>query len=261
MGLADRDYMRRDPPRWEARHDGRYCTIATIGWTACHCDRCGPGCAGRRAGGWRLAVAGFAATGGTAWLNHRLHRGTSARPARRTPAAEAGPENPVLVGTVSRVVDGDTIKVELSSGPVEVRLDSIDTPERQPAVGYRSHDGARASRRWPRSGARCRDAGSRPATRGRGVSRRRKRQRLGGAAGRRLCVLPVGRRICGARTWRRRREPRARFLESACTSVAGAVGVATDRASANIVFLRLFAETGTNCTATIGKWLYAFLDP
>lgn len=38
-------------------------------------------------------------------------------------------DNPVLPGTVTRVVDGDTLKVQLSSGPITVRLDSIDTPE------------------------------------------------------------------------------------------------------------------------------------
>jgi endonuclease YncB( thermonuclease family) len=38
-------------------------------------------------------------------------------------------DNPVLVGTVIKVTDGDTIKVQLSSGPINVRLDSIDAPE------------------------------------------------------------------------------------------------------------------------------------
>lgn len=36
---------------------------------------------------------------------------------------------PVLVGTVTRVIDGDTIEVRLGSGPIRVRLHSIDTPE------------------------------------------------------------------------------------------------------------------------------------
>ena len=35
----------------------------------------------------------------------------------------------MLVGTVVHVYDGDTIKVQLSSGPIIVRLHSIDTPE------------------------------------------------------------------------------------------------------------------------------------
>ena len=36
---------------------------------------------------------------------------------------------PVLVGTVIRVIDGDTIQVQLQSGPIKVRFDSIDAPE------------------------------------------------------------------------------------------------------------------------------------
>ena len=38
-------------------------------------------------------------------------------------------ESPVLVGVVTGVIDGDTIKVQLSSGPVTVRLANIDAPE------------------------------------------------------------------------------------------------------------------------------------
>jgi len=37
---------------------------------------------------------------------------------------------PTLPGTVTRVVDGDTIDVALQSGPIRVRLHAIDTPER-----------------------------------------------------------------------------------------------------------------------------------
>lgn len=36
---------------------------------------------------------------------------------------------PVLVGTVVSVTDGDTIRVQLSSGPIRVRFQSIDAPE------------------------------------------------------------------------------------------------------------------------------------
>jgi len=39
-------------------------------------------------------------------------------------------ESPVLIGTVTKIVDGDTIDVQLSSGPIRVRLHGIDTPER-----------------------------------------------------------------------------------------------------------------------------------
>lgn len=43
--------------------------------------------------------------------------------------AAIGQDNPVLVGTVTKVTDGDTINVRLSSGPITVRFDSIDAPE------------------------------------------------------------------------------------------------------------------------------------
>jgi len=45
---------------------------------------------------------------------------------------------PVLVGTVTRVVDGDTIVVELSSGVIRVRLYGIDAPEHNQPGGYES---------------------------------------------------------------------------------------------------------------------------
>ncbi len=37
--------------------------------------------------------------------------------------------HPVLTGRVIKVTDGDTIKVQLTSGPINVRFDSIDAPE------------------------------------------------------------------------------------------------------------------------------------
>lgn len=37
---------------------------------------------------------------------------------------------PVLVGEVIKIVDGDTIDVQLDSGPIRVRFHGIDTPER-----------------------------------------------------------------------------------------------------------------------------------
>jgi endonuclease YncB( thermonuclease family) len=54
-------------------------------------------------------------------------------------------DDPVLAGRVSQVTDGDTIKVQLSSGPITVRLDSIDAPENnQPAARP-------PAARWPAS--------------------------------------------------------------------------------------------------------------
>lgn len=46
-----------------------------------------------------------------------------------TAAVSVAQDQPLLVGSVIKVTDGDTIKVQLSSGPITVRLDSIDTPE------------------------------------------------------------------------------------------------------------------------------------
>jgi len=37
--------------------------------------------------------------------------------------------NPVLVGRVIKVTDGDTVKVQLTSGPINVCFDSSDAPE------------------------------------------------------------------------------------------------------------------------------------
>ena len=49
--------------------------------------------------------------------------------------APAGSPQPVLVGTVTDVIDGDTIRVRLGSGPITVRLHSIDSPERDQPWG------------------------------------------------------------------------------------------------------------------------------
>jgi endonuclease YncB( thermonuclease family) len=56
---------------------------------------------------------------------------------------------PVLVGTVLSVTDGDTIKVQLSSGPIAVRLQSIDAPEKDQPWGAEARDAlaSRLSRR------------------------------------------------------------------------------------------------------------------
>lgn len=49
--------------------------------------------------------------------------------------AAIGQDNPVLVGTVTKITDGDTIKVLLTSGPITVRFDSIDAPEMDQPAG------------------------------------------------------------------------------------------------------------------------------
>lgn len=53
-------------------------------------------------------------------------------------ATAACQESPVLPGTVIKIVDGDTIDVQLSSGPIRVRLHGVDTPERGQPWGKES---------------------------------------------------------------------------------------------------------------------------
>ena len=53
------------------------------------------------------------------------------------------PSRPVLIGTVTRVFDGDTIVVQLDSGPVTVRFDSIDTPEHDQPWGRQAAEALR----------------------------------------------------------------------------------------------------------------------
>jgi micrococcal nuclease len=50
----------------------------------------------------------------------------------------AGASHPVLFGTVTRVVDGDTLVVQLSTGPIRVRLYGIDAPEHKQSGGRES---------------------------------------------------------------------------------------------------------------------------
>jgi endonuclease YncB( thermonuclease family) len=60
--------------------------------------------------------------------------------------AACSQDNPVLVGTVTKVTDGDTIKVQLSSGAITVRFDSIDTQyKKQPGLKAGAWRAARGS--------------------------------------------------------------------------------------------------------------------
>ena len=52
---------------------------------------------------------------------------TSCTPARLTPRPAA--RSPLWVGMVTHVTHGDTLKVQLHSGPINLRLGSIDAPE------------------------------------------------------------------------------------------------------------------------------------
>lgn len=42
---------------------------------------------------------------------------------------------PILPGKVTRVLDGDTADVQLSSGPIRVRFNGIDSPEKNQPIG------------------------------------------------------------------------------------------------------------------------------
>ncbi len=50
-----------------------------------------------------------------------------------------GQDDPVLIGTVTKVTDGDTIKVKLDSGPITVRFGSIDAPESNQPWGHEAN--------------------------------------------------------------------------------------------------------------------------
>lgn len=49
--------------------------------------------------------------------------------------AAAESDQPVLRGKVGRVFDGDTLEVKLDSGPIRVRIESIDAPEHDQPLG------------------------------------------------------------------------------------------------------------------------------
>jgi endonuclease YncB( thermonuclease family) len=51
------------------------------------------------------------------------------------PPAHASDPQPILTGTVTKVVDADTIDVQLTSGPIRIRLYGIDAPERSQPWG------------------------------------------------------------------------------------------------------------------------------
>ena len=55
--------------------------------------------------------------------------------ARPVPDIREPADTPVLVRSVVKITGGDTIKVQLSSGPITVRFHSIDAPERDQPWG------------------------------------------------------------------------------------------------------------------------------
>src|SRR5262245_60510532 len=53
---------------------------------------------------------------------------------------EAGEPLPVLIGVVTAITDGDTLKVRLDSGEVRVRLHGVDAPESNQAYGQHAKE-------------------------------------------------------------------------------------------------------------------------
>ena len=140
MGLADRDYMRKSKVQWdesrgEMRLDGEEPprppgSSLWFRWLAV-----------------LVAIVGVAGAGLWWQRNSGLPVPVGAvPPAPAVQDAPGGPvamvesDNPVLVGRVTRVLDGDTIEVALSSGPIRVRFGSVDAPEKNQPWGREARD-------------------------------------------------------------------------------------------------------------------------
>ena len=137
MGLADRDYMRKRKVQWdESRGEMRLAderVVASVGRR-------------RRLAGWPSwwrSVVGrglwWYRTGGPPLPAVEVPAAT-VQDAPGGPVAMVESDNPVLVGRVTRVLDGDTIEVALSSGPIRVRFGSVDAPEKKQPWGREARE-------------------------------------------------------------------------------------------------------------------------
>jgi len=122
VGIQDRDYMRErkhgEPPRAPR-------TKSSYGWAL-------------------IVVAIIGVIGAGVWwyrnpstlLAPVVNSLPTARPdSVDSPVPMVDSGNPLLIGTVTKVIDGDTIDVLLSSGPIRVRFDSVDAPEKNQPWG------------------------------------------------------------------------------------------------------------------------------
>lgn len=139
MGLADRDYVRKRKVQWDASR----------GETRLDVDEPSRPLGPRWHRGFAVLVAIVVLAGAGLWWtrNPGLPVPMGAVPPAATVQDAAGaavpleePDNPVLVGRVTRVLDGDTIEVALSSGPIHVRFGSVDAPEKNQPWGREARD-------------------------------------------------------------------------------------------------------------------------
>jgi endonuclease YncB( thermonuclease family) len=132
MGIDDRDYMREKRLRWDERSGELRLDEASVKRPASKWLAVGIAvlCAAV------VAVAGWMWWRSQAPIEPKSTSVTGGEPQTEV-AIEQGwvPEGPVLEGRVLSVTDGDSLKVELASGPIEVRLHSIDAPERDQPGG------------------------------------------------------------------------------------------------------------------------------
>ena len=137
MGIQDRDYMREKRLRWdersgEMRLDEPQAERPAARWPAL---AIAIGCAAvAAAAGWMWWRSQSSVAPGSAGGERIEHQ------AEVTLEQQWVPEGPVLDGRVTAVTDGDSIKVELDSGLIEVRMHSIDAPERDQPGGAEARE-------------------------------------------------------------------------------------------------------------------------
>ena len=147
MGLADRDYARKRKVQWDASRgetrlaDGassRPSSVSSFGWLAIVVAMVVAG-----AGLWRYRTGGPplpTVEVPSVTIAQEAPGGAVVQDAPGSAVAMVESENPVLVGRVTRVLDGDTIEVALSSGPVQVRFGSVDAPEKKQPWGREARE-------------------------------------------------------------------------------------------------------------------------